>query len=412
MRRIASLLTVLAIAGCGAGERGAPEEAAAATGNGREELLGPFLAAHWQLPVPAQGPAPEGWTPLESSLAPESCGACHPQQLADWSRSLHAGAYSPGFAGQLIEGALSDPAEVRACQTCHAPLEEQQPWNAAGAPNPHADEALRAQGIVCASCHVREHRRYGPPRREGVAAAPEPAPHGGFEVRSEYQQARFCATCHQFFDDAGVNGKPVENTFVEWRESPHAARGETCQSCHMPDRRHLWRGIHDPEMVRGATEVELAPGALAGPRLEATLVLHSHGVGHRFPSYVTPRVFLDLWQVDAAGAELEGTRDRSVIGRELDFSTEPWGEVFDTRIAPGGSARLDYAEPRHPAAAALVGRVLVDPDFHYRDVFRELADAYESPEARAAIQEAYRRTTESSYVLGEVRRPLPGAAGG
>ncbi|MES9944225.1 MAG: hypothetical protein ABW080_04625 [Candidatus Thiodiazotropha sp.] len=27
-------------------------------------------------------------------------------------------------------------------------------------------------------------------------------------------------------------------------------RGQTCQSCHMPDRAHLFHGIHDPDMVR------------------------------------------------------------------------------------------------------------------------------------------------------------------
>jgi|GraSoiStandDraft_41_1057321.scaffolds.fasta_scaffold08411_9 hypothetical protein len=42
-----------------------------------------FLARHWRRPIAPQGPAPEGFSPLERSLAPESCGTCHPNQLAD-----------------------------------------------------------------------------------------------------------------------------------------------------------------------------------------------------------------------------------------------------------------------------------------------------------------------------------------
>ena len=34
---------------------------------------------------------------------------------------------------------------------------------------------------------------------------------------------------------------------------PQASRQVTCQTCHMPDRRHLWRGIHDPAMVAAAS---------------------------------------------------------------------------------------------------------------------------------------------------------------
>jgi hypothetical protein len=391
-------------------------QGAEAAGAERRHVLGAFLAEHWRLPVPAQGEPPAQWSELEASLAPASCGACHPDQHAQWSRSLHAAAFSPGFSGQLIEGALADAANVRACQTCHAPLAEQQPWRSDGSENPRFDAGLRASGILCASCHVRSQRRYGPPRRADAPAAPEPLPHGGFEARSEFQQSRFCAECHQFFDDPGVNGKPVQNTFAEWQASPQAAAGRSCQSCHMPDRAHRWRGIHDPEMVRGAVAVELTdfaagdsgrPGNADGAELRAALVVTSRDVGHAFPSYVTPRVFLALWQIDAAGREIEGTREETTIGRELDFATDPWSEVFDTRIEPGDSARLEYARPREPAAVALLARVTVDPDYHYRGVFESLGESLEDPDARARIREAHRRASQSLYILDEIRRGLP-----
>lgn len=377
-------------------------QAGAASGDSeRTRVLGEFLDEHWRtLPLASQGAAPEVWSEAERSLDPARCGACHPLQLEQWRSSLHAGAYSPGFSGQLIEGDLAEPAAVRSCQGCHAPLAEQQPGE------PGFDAGLREQGLVCAGCHVRAQRRFGPPRRAELPEPTGPLPHGGFVPRAEFQESRFCAPCHQFMDDAGVNGKPVENTWREWKQSSFAAAGRHCQDCHMPDRAHTWRGIHDPEMVRAAVDVELVAGNLAGERLEATLLLRSREVGHFFPTYVTPRVFVAAWQEDAAGRELEGTRVEATIGRQIDFGVSPAREIFDTRIAPGRSAKLEYAAARHADAAALVGRVSVDPDFHYRGVFESLLETLGDPEARRRMAEALRQTSENVYVLSEIRRPL------
>ena len=401
-------LCLLAVLACG-GEPAPPAAAVAVAVLEREAVLGPFLAGHWRIPTAPQGATPAGFSEVDASLEPAICGACHPEQHAQWSRSLHASAHSPGLAGQLIEGALAEPAQVRSCLSCHAPLAEQQPFDATLRPNPGLDAGLRAQGLVCAACHVRAHRTFGPPRRSGAEAAPEPRPHGGFEARAEYLESRFCAECHQFFGDPGINGKPVENTYAEWLASPQAAAGRHCQDCHMPDRAHLWRGIHDPEMVRQAVDVELFEYDLSGPDLRAALVLRNRDVGHAFPTYVTPRVHLALWQVDAQGMELPGTRVESTIGREVDFDAGV--ELMDTRVLPGESVVLDYALPRAPRASVLVARVAVDPDFHYRRVFAALRESLRDPAARALIEEAGRQVAASDYVLTETRRPLSVEAG-
>jgi hypothetical protein len=378
---------------------------AAQSGGERAQVLGAFLERHWRLPIAAQGTPPDTFSPLEASLEPSQCGACHPKQYAEWSTSLHAGAFSPGFAGQLIEGDLAVPAELRNCQTCHAPLAEQQPFDAAGATNAAYDPELRSRGIACAACHVRGHRRFGPPPRP-EAVIPEPAPHGGFEIRTEFQESRFCAECHQFFDDPGVAGKPIQNTFREWQASPQAAAGRACQSCHMPDRAHLWRGIHDEEMVRAAVDVELFPQDLSGDVVRAAVVLRNRDVGHAFPTYVTPRVSIAAWQVDASGTEIPETRVEAVIGRSIDFGSSPWREELDTRVAPGDSVRLDYGVARARSAESVVARVTVDPDHHYRGVFASLLESFESPRAQGLIAGAYQRTRESSYVLWERRQRL------
>jgi hypothetical protein len=349
----------------------------------REQILGPFLAGHWRLPVARQGSPPSHFSEAERSLDPAICGSCHPTQYAEWSTSLHAAAWSPGLAGQLIEGALAHPGEVRSCQSCHTPLSEQIPFGAALQPNGDFDPELRARGLPCAGCHVRGHRYYGPPRRPEVPPVPEPVPHSGFEVRPEYLESRFCAECHQFFDDAGVNGKPIQNTFAEWQRSPQAAEGRQCQDCHMPDRAHLWRGIHDPEMVRQAVDVDLVPADVVGETLVASLVLLNRDVGHALPTYVTARIFLAIYQMDAAGREIPGTRVEGTVGREVDFDRGI--ETFDTRVLPGESVRLDYAEPRREGAAELVGRVAVDPDHHYRGLFAG------TPSPRSAGRSTLRR---------------------
>ncbi len=372
----------------------------------RARLLGPFLAEHWRLPVPAQGEAPEAFSPLEASLQPADCGACHPQQLADWRTSLHADAFSPGFAGQLIEGGTARPASVRACQKCHTPLEEQQPFGPDLEPNPVHDPALRAAGLACAGCHVRAHERLGPPRRPELPPLPAALPHGGFTARNEFGESRFCAPCHQFTDRAPIAGKQIQDTHREWEASPHAARGETCQSCHMPDRRHLWRGIHDEQTVREAVDLAWSEApVLEEDRIRARLRLVSRGVGHAFPTYVTPRVFVEVFQVDVVGEPLEATRARAVIGREIDFSTNE--EVFDTRILPGQSFTLAYDQLRAPEADALIGLVTIDPDFHYRGVFLSYLPTLETPEAQRFISEALARTQHSSYTLPPLLHPLP-----
>ncbi len=397
----------LLLGACGGDRAGLDGDAAGtgAAGPERARVLGPFLGAHWQLPVAPQGEPPPEFSSVDRSLDPAVCGACHPEQYAAWRTSLHAAAYSPGFSGQLIEGPLANPADVRACQSCHAPLAEQQPYTALGNREASFDPALRARGIVCASCHVRNSRYFGPPRRAGSPAPPDPPPHAGFEARTEFHESRFCASCHQFFDDPGANGKPIENTFVEWQQSPQAAAGRQCQDCHMPDRAHLWRGIHDPEWVRSAVDVDLVPEDLTGRTLEAALVLRNRDVGHAFPTYVTPRVQLEVYQVDAAGTELGETRLEATIGREVDLGTMT--EIFDTRVLPGESVKLVYGLARAPTAVALLGRVRVDPDFHYRGVFDQLLVSLEDASARAQIAEAGRRISASAYVLAEIRRPLP-----
>lgn len=349
-----------------------------------------WLGRHWARPLAPQGPPPARFSALEQSLAPESCGACHPVQFADWTSSLHAASMGPGVAGQLAEMWRSDPESARLCLGCHAPLAEQAPGT------PAFDAGLQAKGLVCAACHVRRHERFGPPRRDGSAYASVPRerlPHNGAVRTPAFEAAEFCSSCHQFEPDGfALNGKPLENTYAEWKASPAAAAGRQCQDCHMPDRRHLWRGIHDRGMVASGVRISLdteRPRYRPGDEVRATLTVANVGAGHYLPTYVTPRLLVRLALVDSRGREVRGSADEHPIGREvtLDLSRE----VRDSRIPPGGSARFTYARRVDDAGVRLVATVTVEPDHFYTRFFESLLETGAgTADIRAALQASRR----------------------
>ncbi|MCK6522373.1 cytochrome c family protein [Myxococcota bacterium] len=372
------------------------------------EERAPWIVEHFkQLPLPPQGPAPEGWSPLEASLDPESCGACHPQQLADWKTSWHAGAMGPGVTGQLIDWA-DKPGLKRQCLSCHAPLDEQQAVLEDGAANPNHQEGLAASAVGCASCHIRQHTRFGPPK--DVAPNPE-GPHGGYEAKAEFKRAQMCESCHDFKDgQKSLEGKLLQETWDEWRRTRFAAEGVTCQSCHMPEGRHTFKGIHDPEMARAAftaTTKLVNPGEGLLEPLLVELTITNVGAGHRFPTYTTPQVTLIIEQVNAAGEVIEGTRQEGAVARYVkpDLTTE----IYDTRLLPDQSFTLSYAARRDGEAVALNARVEIWPDEAYRRFYEiKLRKPENHPLGEAELRQALQNSLDSRFVAWEQRLPLEG----
>ena len=386
--------------------------AVVATASGGTESVEEFVRRHWRGPLAPQGPAPARFSPLEASLRPESCGTCHPAQYADWRTSWHAAATGPGVMGQLVEMFESDPTSALGCLGCHAPLAEQSPLiRSTGrlAANPAFDPALHREGLPCAGCHVRGHQRFGPPRRDGSLASagpPEALPHGGVTRTPAFLSAAFCRGCHQFAEDAPtLNGKPLENTYREWEASRFAREGVQCQDCHMPDRRHLWRGIHDVDMVRSGLSIEVAAPrsrAGAGDNVDVGLTVRNVRVGHAFPTYVTPKVVLRAELVDATGAVIEGSREERVIAREiaLDLSRE----ISDTRLLPGQSATLRYRRKLPAAGISARLSVVVYPDAFYTG-FYEVLLRQGAGRGAAQIREALEATRRSPFEV--FRRVVP-----
>lgn len=231
-------------------------------------LAGPAPAIGQQLPdtLPEDMDA-EALQELADARYPSAtaCASCHPKQFAEWSISSHAYAsMSPMF--NKFEQAINNLAQgtpAYFCLRCHASV--------GTALGERRDFALwqRAEssreGITCVSCHrvaeaygkVNGERRitpgdmgevvHGPFDRSGYiamlsaprvnilvrGAADRP---GALRVHPEpiqsevITQSEFCVACHQVQVHPGIK---LETVWEEYRNSPAAKEGITCQDCHM-----------------------------------------------------------------------------------------------------------------------------------------------------------------------------------
>ncbi len=329
----------------------------------------------------------DGVRPLDlpDAPAPEECGGCHKAEYADWQTTMHKAAWTaPVFqAGFIVE-----PLEV--CVNCHAPLPEQQAEIAANAawytwqdphtrqgpepakaPEPHAE-----QGITCAVCHVRD----------GAVLAShddDAAPHA-IRVEPGLAESTLCASCHQFNsaavrstdrgDEIVITGEPMQTTWSEWARSDAGRGGDTCQSCHMPGGRHLFRGAHDRDLLRASLAVEATRrGDLV------TFALSSVGTGHDLP---TGDLFRHLTvEVDRG----PGWEEVDRVGRTFALRHRAGGAVLaetsDTRLRPGVVRRV---------------KVEADQPLRWRVVWH---DTSERDEAHARVPLA-----ETTLVLAEGER--------
>ena len=372
-----------------------------------------FLEQHWQVPIPPQGKPPARFSALEASLDPESCAVCHRLQYDNWKTSLHSRSMGPGVMGQTMELIQASPRTALLCYSCHAPLTEQQEKIRAKSgsrprfrKNPTFLASLQAKGVTCAGCHVRKHQLFGPPKRDGSLGNSRPAselPHGGAIRTPAFERAEFCKGCHQFEPDGyALNGKLLENTYNEWLEGPYGREGKTCQGCHMPDRQHLWRGIHDREMVKQGVTVRLTLEKelyQVGDQVQAVITLANTGVGHYFPTYVTPKVVVRFELVDEKGRGLEGSFQEERIGREvtLDLSQE----LFDTRIPPGKTHSVRYIMMISQSGLRLKASIVVSPDDFYIRFFEAKLRETKTRKARDVLHEALGAARKSSFILFE-----------
>ncbi len=190
------------------------------------------------------------------------CGECHPKQFREWSVSQHAYAeVSVVFhAMQHSINVLMNGSNGDFCARCHSA--------AAGALNKSPDaavlerHAVSRESITCISCHrvSKIYNKvsgrielipgdiskpvYGPTDNKElkrilkdptyhVEADPTKVGrhiHGDIVTFEPIRSSTFCGQCH---DVTLFNGFRLEEAFSEYRTSPAAAEGTTCQDCHM-----------------------------------------------------------------------------------------------------------------------------------------------------------------------------------
>lgn len=314
---------------------------------------------------------PEGLT----SLRAESCGTCHKAIYDEWKTSIHSQAYKDPF----FHAYWTKDKHTWVCLNCHTPLENQQPTlikdiprdrveRAVQEPNPHFDPEYQNEGVTCAACHVRDGVILGP---FDDAVAPHPT-----KYDPDFRTTKLCYRCHSVVGGPAqfYNGGPC-GTYPEY-ESGYwmKERGFICQSCHMPEierpvaiggptrrgRQHLWRGGHDPEMVKRAVDIKVVAEPAEpkpGEKVKVTLTLVNAGAGHKLPTGDPDRHFTVEFSVEDENRQvLESQKD--TMGRWIMWQPAIV-EFYDNRLMPLASRdySFEYQLPKDATGLKLITRV-------------------------------------------------------
>jgi hypothetical protein len=267
----------------------------------------------------AQGSAPQDERPPHETIdrpSRESCGGCHPRELEEWSRSLHAKAWTNANVRNATRGfALLE------CRPCHSP---RSIFETGLDRQPALREFNQADGVHCLSCH-------GLP--DGVAAR-RTLPDAPCRPIAEPRllAAEHCYPCHQ----------PTHGAFDEYRTSRAFRRGTRCADCHMPlredgpGRSHGPHGGLNADFVREALDWE---ARLEDGRVVVTL---TNLTGHRFPGEIPSRSL--LVEVRLGDQEPTFVRLRKPNKGE---------EREDDRLAPDETRELSFPLPEGVTSATV-----------------------------------------------------------
>ena len=293
-----------------------------------------------------------------------ACRTCHEDHYREWSVSPHAYAQlSPVFNamhGTTLKRTNGTNGDF--CLRCHTPVGTNlgEPLFISNTDR----HPISREGITCIACH-RVNRAYGKESGrvklvEGDLFDPVYGPTGNKELRrviesEEYQvnpergktgraihaDARkfftlvtpgFCATCH---DVNLLNGFRLEEAFSEYKTSPAAEQGITCQDCHMGT---------EPGRPSGYAE---APAARIGdvetkPRKRTN---------HMFPGPDHSVIHPGIFPHNPEAAKL------ATIEEWLTFDYEAgWGTDAFEDVVPAGAAfpdRWDSVDDRYDAREIL-----------------------------------------------------------
>lgn len=311
-----------------------------------------FLNHSVRVDAPAAGVAivleavPQGGAPGYTPVAPATCGACHPDQFAQWLdtpmalagsntwvQDVYDGTGTSGGTGGFVyvRDSIHAAANVESeCAACHQPESWiDAPFTALADLAAPTNAALH--GVSCEVCHkigrVDETRLNFPGLHPDSVEWTRPQPPTFNQVqygvlldvdytnpplmRAAYQPqlvAETCAVCHQDKNDPDedgdfeeANGVISEPTYLEWEESPYADPNSpvfaTCVDCHMPS--------------FGASTVCIA---LVPPLLRDPQSIRSHAIAGTNAEFLENAALLEIQASEVEGAvevSVSVTNDRT-----------------------------------------------------------------------------------------------------
>jgi hypothetical protein len=328
------------------------------------------LRSDYARAIPLQK-VPEGLT----SLKAESCGQCHREIYEEWKTSIHSRSYQDPF----FQAYWTKDKHIWVCLNCHTPLENQQPTLVKDIPrgrvekahqetNPQFDAEYQKEGVTCAACHVRDGAILGP---YDDSAAPHPT-----KFDPSFRTTEVCYRCHNVVSGPAqfYNVGPC-GTYAEYEGKFFMKeRGFICQSCHMPEidrpvaengpirrgRQHLWRGGHDPDMVKRAVAIQVTATPSVpkpGEDLNVTLTLLNAGAGHKIPTGDPDRYFtVEFEVVNRNGGRI--AQQQSTMGRWIMWQPAIV-ELYDNRLLPLASRDYPFTTrlPKEIEGLRLIARV-------------------------------------------------------
>lgn len=315
--------------------------------------------------------------------AASTCKNCHPRHYDEWSVSQHAYAQlSPVYhTFQAAVFKLTNGTNADFCIRCHNPvgmnLGEPLFMN-------NMDRATTSrEGITCITCH-RVNKRLGKvngrlPIVQGDMTQPIYGPsgnetletflkkpglkvttvkgergrkiHKSVEEFSFLTEPGFCGTCH---DVTLVNGFRLEEAFSEYKHSPAAERGETCQDCHMGKIPGIASGYH-----KGPAAVV---NGVKSPERKLT--------DHRFvgPDYSV--IHAGLFPHNIEAAELATMREWLLFDYRAGWGTDEFEDSVDS-----GDKTVEFPERWSDADDRIEAREIIDEQLERLDEMKDAREA-------------------------------------
>jgi hypothetical protein len=249
------------------------------------------------------------------------CVQCHAPIVEEWSKSRHALAWTNG----IFQREYSARPQAW-CVNCHAPLVTQQRALA----GPQA-----AQGVDCATCHVRAGKLVSAKR--GAKSPHATIPDASFGTPA------FCADCHQFtfpvLDEHGtateMTRHPMQTTVASFKAGPYANERDGCLTCHGSKHGHAFAGGHDDTMRNAALDVTWCKRGTS-----LAIGIKNVNAGHTVPTGDIHRhMYLRVWRSSAPEAMFQ-----AFFGRRFEPADDGGKRtVWDSSIAPGDTKRFDVA---------------------------------------------------------------------